>query len=248
MEIIKHCPSCDALLERVKDQLFCRNPHCGDQQLKRVQNYASKMKIKGLGEKTIERLDIRSIPEVYEITQETAAAVIGEKLAEKLMMEIDKSKQADLAVFLSACSIPLIGITAGKKVANVVDNPYEITTTKCKEAGLGDKATQSLVSWVDSEYKEVLVALPVNFIKPDTTVEVTNGYNIKACITGKVPGFTKSTLAEKLAVKGVKVVNSVTKDLDYLVCEDRKGSSKELKATEYNIKIVTLSELFKEIN
>lgn len=206
------------------------------------------MKIKGLGEKTIEKLDLRSIPEIYEVDHETAKAEIGERLTEKLLAEVEKSKTADLATFLSACSIPLIGLSAGKKVASVVDNPNEITIQKCKEAGLGDKATQSLVQWVDSEYKEELVALPVNFIKPDTTVEVTNGYNIKACITGRVPGYTKSTLAEELAAKGIKVVNSVTKDLDYLICEDKKGSSKELKATEYNIKIVTLSELFKEIN
>ena len=81
IEIPTTCPSCESKLERVKDQLFCRNPNCGETQLKKVVNYAKVMKIKGLGEKTVEKLDLRSISDIYSLTLSAASAAIGEKLA-----------------------------------------------------------------------------------------------------------------------------------------------------------------------
>ena len=246
MEIIKHCPSCNTLLVRVKDQLFCKNTLCGTQQTKRVVGFANKVKIKGLGEKTIEKLGITNIPEIYSITLEEATASIGDKLAVKLVHEIEKAKSLDIATFLSACSIPLIGTTAAKKVGSVAHHPKDINMDVCKDAGLGDKASSNLTSWIESEYMNNLITLPVIYVKLDTDVNNTE-YETTICITGRVSGYTKSTLTEKLKKHGIKVVGSVTKSIDYLLCEDQKGSSKEAKATSYGINIVTLNQLLEKI-
>lgn len=245
VEIPTSCPSCGSLLERVKDQLFCRNTLCESKQIKQVVNYAKVMKIKGLGEKTVERLNLSTISDIYSLSLSDAIASIGDKLAAKLFGEIENSKTAELSNFLAACSIPLVGPTIGIKLAKVINHPLEITAETCKKAGIGDKATSNLLNWLEITYKTELMNLPISFkeIEP-TKVES----NTTVCITGKVPGYTKATLAEYLKTYQVSVVDNLTKKVQYLICEDNKGSAKEIKATELGIPILTLENLIKEIN
>lgn len=244
IEIPTTCPSCDSNLERVKDQLFCRNPNCGETQIKKLINFAKVMKIKGLGEQTVKKLGLLSIPDIYSLTLPTASAVIGEKLGTKLIDEINKSRTTTLDKFLAANSIPLIGQTAGKKLANVITYPFEITQETCKKAGLGDKATSNLVSWATTEWEDLE---KYDFFEFEEVAQDTQESKIVVCITGKVPGFTKASLAEHLAKFNISVVSSVSKKIDCLICAERKNSTKEKKATELGIKILTLDELIKEI-
>lgn len=245
VEIPTNCPSCNSKLERVKDQLFCRNPICGEKQLKQVVNYAKVMKIKGLGEKTVERLNLATISDIYSLSLSDAIASIGDKMAAKLIGEIENSKNTQLATFLAACSIPLVGPTVGNRLAKVINHPLEITAETCKKAGIGDKATGNLLNWLEISYRTELMNLPITF----KVVELTQAdSNITVCITGKVPGYTKATLAEYLKTYNISVVDNLTKKVQYLICEDSKGSAKEIKATELGIPILTLDNLIKEIN
>lgn len=243
IEIPTTCPSCDSDIERVKDQLFCRNPNCGDTQIKKLVNFAKVMKIKGLGEQTVKKLGLVTIPDIYSLTIPTASAVIGEKLGTKLIDEINKSRTTTVDKFVAACSIPLIGLTAGKKLANVITYPFEITQENCKKAGLGDKATSNLVSWAENEWNDLE---KYDFFEFEEVAQDTKESNIAVCITGKIPGYTKASLAEHLASFGISVVSTVSKKIDCLICAERKNSSKEKKATELGIKILTLDELIKE--
>lgn len=247
IEIPTTCPSCESKLERVKDQLFCRNPNCGETQIKKVVNYAKVMKIKGLGEKTVDKLELRSIPDIYSLTLSAASAAIGEKLATKLMDEIEKSKVLTLDKFVAACSIPLIGATAGKKLLNVAANPFDITEENCKKAGLGDKATSNLLDWVATEYMENLKELPLQFTESKVPEKAMEG-KYTVCITGKIQGYTKAKLAEYLSEFGVVVVDNISKKVDYLICNERKNSTKERKADELGITIFNLENFIKEIN
>ena len=236
------CPSCSSTLERVKDQLFCRNSSCGDMQVKKVESYAKKMKIKGLGIKTIEKLGLVSINDIYDLTLDQVEDAIGEKLASKLMAEIEKSKSTSLDVFLSACSIYLIGQTIAKKLLPYISNPCDLSEEICIKAGLGEKARASLMQWFGNEFVGNLEYLPIQFIKGE--VEVPKEYKYTVCITGKTPGYTKSSLAKELENKLIKTVNTVNKNIDYLICNDRKNSSKEQKAEQLGLPIVSLEELF----
>jgi len=245
IEIPNECPSCGSLLERVKDQLFCRNPTCESKQVKQVVNFAKVMKIKGLGEKTVERLGIFTISDIYSLSLSDAIASIGDKLAAKLFGEIENSKNTDLAKFLAACSIPLVGPTIGNKLYSVVSTPIEITSETCKKAGIGEKATTNILNWLDITYKTELESLPLNFREKEIT---NHSSNIVVCITGKVPGFTKIKIAEYLKPYNISVTDNLSKKVQYLICEDKKGSAKEIKATELGIPILTLDNLIKEIN
>lgn len=252
IEIPTNCPCCDSKLEMVNDQLFCRNESCPAQLYKRVEHFTKTLGIKGFGPKTVEKLALDSIAEIYYLEFEDVAAALGsERMAEKLLIEIEQSRSASLDKVIAAFSIPLIGQTLAGRLCQVVDNIDDITTEKCKEAGFGDKATANLISWLQTEFQEVREFLPFDFRASGKPVAFTsdNGKSIASvCITGKLASFkTKSEATTALQNAGYKVVDSVTKTTDMLVDEGDKGSAKRKKAEELGIPIITnLIDFLKE--
>jgi len=238
IEIPTNCPCCEYTLEWVNDQLFCRNTACSAQLSAKVEHFCKTLGIKGFGPKTVEKLQISDITEIYYLdVQQVAEGLNSERTAIKLLDEIERSKTADLATVLAAFSIPLIGSTASAKICSVVNHIDEITHEKCKESGLGEKATLNLMTWIETEYTELKEFLPFSF---RSNVQVTSGVDgPTVCITGKLTSFkTKSAANEALAAAGYKVVDSVTKTLYYLIDEANDNSSKRKKAEQYGITIV----------
>jgi NAD-dependent DNA ligase len=238
IEIPTNCPCCEYTLEWVNDQLFCRNTACSAQLSAKVEHFCKTLGIKGFGPKTVEKLQISDITEIYYLdVQQVAEVLNSERTALKLLDEIERSKGADLATVLAAFSIPLIGNTASTKICGVVGHIDEITHEKCKESGLGEKATANLLTWIETEYTELKEFLPFSF---RSNVQVTSGGDgPTVCITGKLTSFkTKSAANEALAAAGYKVVDSVTKTLSYLIDEANDNSSKRKKAEQYGITIV----------
>jgi len=238
IEIPTNCPCCDHPLETVNSQLFCRNTACSAQLSSKVEHFCKTLGIKGFGPKTVEKLQISDITEIYYLEAQQIAEVLNsDKMAEKLLNEIERSKIADLATVLAAFSIPLIGATASTKICSLVSHIDEITYEKCKEAGLGEKATANLMNWIETEYTELKEFLPFSF---RSNVQVTGGGDgPTVCITGKLTSFkTKSAASDALTAAGYKVVDSVTKALCYLIDEANDNSSKRKKAEQYGITIV----------
>jgi DNA ligase (NAD+) len=238
IQIPTHCPCCDYKLEVVNSQLFCRNTACSAQLFKKVENFAKVLGIKGFGPKTIEKLNLSDLTEIFYLDPKQTQDVLGEKVSTKLLDEITRAKGADLATVLAAMSIPLVGNTASKKIASVVNSIEEITPETCKSAGLGAKVTENLLNWISTEYQEMKEFLPFSF--KSTPVVVSNETNGTVCITGKLTSYkTKAEATKLLEAAGFKVVESVTKTLNYLLDEGDNGSSKRQKAEEYGLTIVT---------
>ena len=241
LEIISNCPSCGTLLERVKDQLFCRNSNCAAQSSKAVEHYAKIMKIKGLGPKTVESLNLTEPREIYEPeTQQKAETILGQKLASKLIAEIEKSKEVNFEVFLEAMGIPHIGNGRAKKLAEHVNSIEEINAESCNKAGLGPVATSSILGWVKAQTfnKPMPITFKCKVAKKQT--------DIKVCITGKLSGYTKAKAADLLSSLNIATVNSVTKDTTYLICDKPKGSAKEKKAEALGIEILSFNTLLEK--
>lgn len=244
IEIPNNCPCCNSVLELVNEQLYCRNPLCDAQVFKKIEHFCKTLGIKGMGPKTIEKLALNDITEIYFLDQKEVEKALGSvRLAEKLMQEIELSKSAKLSVLLQSFSIPLIGGTASEKIANTVNHVSEITETKCKEAGLGDKATNNLMAWINSELSEFQEFLPFSW--NSESKQQAKEYLATVCITGKLKSFKTKALAQKaLEDGGYKVVESVTKSLDYLVDEAMDNSTKRQKADSYGITIISNLDKF----
>lgn len=238
-----NCPCCEYPLTLINDQLFCKNVACDAQLAKKMEHFCSVMGIKGMGPKSIEKLNLTSLAEIFYLDVETAAEALGSvKIAEKLVQEIEKSKLAGLATFLAAMSIPLIGNTASNKIASVVDDIKQINEETCKAVGLGDKATNNLLEWLEFEFTQIEEFVPSELFKSvkQASIKQENANGKTVCITGKPLSFkNKAEATQQLQAAGYKVVESVTKTLDYLVDEEGKGSSKRDKAEQYGITIIT---------
>lgn len=247
IEIPTECPCCNYPLELVNDQLFCRNTACGAQLNKKVEHFCKTLGIKGMGSRTVEKLGLSDITELFYLDSEQVVESLGsEKVALKLLDEIERSKSADLATVIASFSIPLVGSTASKKLCEVVTSVDEISYDTCKQAGLGDKVTQNLVAWLETDFQEMREFLPFSFKSQKNSN--TNNNQKTICITGKLSSYkTKAEAYKLLEEAGYTTVESVTKATDYLVDEEDKGSSKRKKAESLGITIITnLNTFLKE--
>ena len=243
-----HCPVCAYKLELVTDQLFCRNIACEAQVGKKIEHFCKTLKIKGMGPATIAKLQLEDITQVFFMDKYELASVVGEKVAEKLLAEIEFAKSADFPTVLSAMSIPLVGNVVSNKLAAIINNFDDITFESCKEAGLGDKATENLLNWVSTDYKEIKEFLPFKFEVKEKAVQLTGKI---VCITGKLVEFTgtKKDAAIALNAKGYQVVDSVTKTVNFLIDEENKQSTKRKQADKYGIPVFTsLQEFLLQLN
>jgi len=246
IQIPTECPCCDYKLELVNDQLFCRNTACGAQLNKKLEHFCKTLGVKGMGSRTVEKLGLADITEVFYLEPEQVVEALGsEKVALKLLDEIERSKMADLATVIASFSIPLVGSTASKKLCEVVTSVDEISYETCKQAGLGDKVTQNLLSWLETDFQEMREFLPFSF-KSQKNSSTSSGSTI--CITGKLSSYkTKAEAYKALEEAGYQPVESVTKATNYLVDEEDKGSSKRKKAESLGITIITnLNTFLKE--
>lgn len=250
IEAPTNCPSCDSALEWSNDLLYCRNPSCHASSHKKIEHFASTLKIKGLGPSTIAKLNLASISEIYTISLDELIQGLGsEKIAVKLYDEINLSKQRSLNAILPAFGIPLIGKTATDKLSKVCSDIFDIDEQKCKEAGLGEKATANLVNWLETEDEYLFLPFELKFDKVDTAVSSDNSRGV-VCISGKLNSFsTKQEAQNELEKLGFTVKSTVTKDVTILVNESGRETSKTLKARESGVVIVTdLKKFIGEIN
>ncbi len=239
------CPTCGYLLELVKDQLYCRNTACEAQVGKKIEHFAKTLGIKGLGPATVAKLNLQEITELFYMDASEVEAALGAKVATKLLAEIEFSKKAPFDVVLASFSIPLVGATASKKLATVVNSLDDINQETCKQAGLGNKVTENLLNWITTDYQELKEFLPFTFEGKSQTVSADAK---TVCITGKLADYKKKSDAEgALLAAGFALVDSVTKTTDYLIDEEGKMSSKREKAVKYGIPIITsLKDFLKE--
>ena len=228
------CPSCGSKLELSFPLLYCRNPSCGDQSSKKIEHFAKTLKIKGLGPAAINSLVLESINDIYAISEYEIINLLGsQKLGEKLFTEIENSVKAPLNILLAAFSIRLIGKTASEKLSAVCESIHDINEDSCALAGLGPKATESLLDWIEEEYP--LLELPHSFAFEQPLVKERG----VVCISGKLKSFkTKAQATEALEQHGYTVKSSVTKDVTILVNESGVESQKTTKAREAGVTIV----------
>ena len=251
IEIPEVCPSCGTSLELVNDQLFCNNTSCPAKNSKIVEGFAKTLRIKGLGPKTIEKLDLEYIEDIYMLTEERIKTRLGsEKIASKLINEIELSKNANLQELLPAFAIPLFGSTASQKLCNTISHIEELTEKRCSEAGLGPKVTTNICSWYETAYKNKYCRLPFTW-KADVFEGVpVVDINEVVCITGRLKSYRTKADAKKVLEKhGYRMKDTLTNDVTILVNESGIASSKTKSAESKGIRIVTnLTQLIGEKN
>ena len=121
------CPSCRTPVvgEAGEVAVRCPNARCAARVQRRIEYFASKsgVRISGLGPATIEALVaqgvVKSVADLYRLKQADLLAIdgVGQKTADKLLAEIDRSRRAELWRFINGLSIPLVGSNTAKALA-----------------------------------------------------------------------------------------------------------------------------------
>jgi len=243
------CPSCNTSLKLVKDILYCYNEHCPAKWDKKVEGFAKHLKIKGLGPSTIQKLQIQDFHDLYSLSSdEIADCLNSERMGDKLYLEIQKSTESGLEELLPAFGIPLVGRSISAKLCAVVDDITEINWDSCHRAGLGPKATQNLINWIQNEfYPNEYNTLPFSFkMKQKSVKEESKGV---VCITGKLKSYpSKSAATAVLEQAGYTVKSSLTNAVTILINESGIDSAKTINAESKGVKVITnIKHLLKEI-
>ncbi len=246
----KACPSCGSTLEKVKDQLFCRNSEeCPAQSSKKLVDFCKKLKFKGFGPVQLETLEFASFNDLVALTPAKAIEKgLTEHMANKLVTIVSDRLKQGLSPndFLAACSIPMIGEGSMRKLS--FDKIEDITYELCRSQGLGDKASSSLIEWINTQWNNYKSSWEAHFQQQSVVVtnEPTRG---AVCITGKLLDYkNRKEAGAYLETLGFTIKSSVTKAVDYLICEDGKTTSSSYKKAEsYNIQITTIKNLIEDI-
>jgi NAD-dependent DNA ligase len=231
------CPSCNTALIWNNDQLFCVSDSCDAKVEKVIHNFAQVLKIKGLGPKTIEKLGISSIEEIYSLEYSDIENRLGSKsLSDKLLTQIEDSKNVGLQELLPAFSIPLFGRTASEKLCEHIFHVSDIDAEACNKAGIGPKTTESILKWKST----------TNWALLPFTWELNRERKVRTqqlgevVISGKLTTFkTKAEAGPYLEGRGYTLKDNVTKNTTILVNESGVASSKTKKAEAAGIKIIT---------
>ena len=255
-EIPERCPSCDSKVEMVDIRLYCRNDNCPGKNLEIILNFIQKIGIEDLSGKRLEELInaklVKTIPDLYKLEVSDLMKIdkVKEKLSNKLIDSIQKTKTVDLITFLSS-----LGITGGayNKCEKVVragfDSIKKIQNLSIEQLmGVESFAEKSATEFMNSlkEKKDMiqeLVDLGFTFTVEETRETKVSG--LKICITGAL-SEKRPVIEDMIREGGGIVVSSVSKNTDILVTnETDPSSSKFKKALELKIKIITEPELFK---
>lgn len=238
IEAPTNCPSCGSVLIWSNHLLFCKNSSCISQAAKRVEHFAKTLKIKGLGPATIARLNLSDITDIYMLTEELIAEGLNSnRMAEKLMFEINNSKNAPLNLLLPGFSIPLVSRSAADKLSLACESIFDINDHICRTAGIGPKATENLLKWLETDFP-IYKTMPFSFKFHRVVQPVTSKGCV--CITGKLHSYrTKAEAAEALTNLGYEVKSTITKQVNILVNESGIESAKTQRARDTGLTIIT---------
>ena len=259
------CPCCGGDVkihnENGSKTLHCLNPDCKAKLLGKLTHFVSKhaANIDGLSEQTLQKfIDlgwINSFKDIYYLSEHKSTMYrldgFGKKSIDKLLSNIEKSRNINFGNFLYALSIPLIGRSASKDIAKVcnydIDQFRMIIGLEAEYAftnidGFGEEMNKSLQRWWN-QYKYEFCDLAKEFIfeKNDEVKSKKDLSNKTIVITGSLVHYkNRDELVDMIESLGGKVSSSVSSKTDYLINNDiNSSSSKNVKARKLGIPIIS---------
>ena len=248
------CTSCGSKVEIVDIRLFCKNEDCPGKNKEIILNFIQKIGIDDLSGKRLDELLnaklVKNIPDLYRLEASDLMKLdkVKDKLSNKLIESIQKTKTVDLITFLAA-----LGISGGafNKCEKVVRAGFDsITKIKgltleqlMKVESFADKSATDFLSSLKEKFNIIdeLIDLGFEFTVEETRETAISGKKI--CITGAL-SEKRPVIEDMIRAGGGIVVSSVSKNTDILVTnETDPASSKFKKALELKIKIITEAEL-----
>jgi len=254
----QHCPECGSKVVRLEDEAVARcsgGLYCPAQRKRALLHFASRraMDIEGLGDKLAELLVTsrlaETVADLYKLKDKKQALVdlerMGEKSAQNLIDQIEKSKSATLPRLLHALGIPQVGEATALALAQhfgdmdaVMDADVE---TLQEVSGIGPNVAEEIRSFFHQKHnREVIKALRKAGVEPPRLVVSRKAQPLSGktfVLTGTLASMSRDEAKEKLIALGAKVAGSVSKKTDFVVVGEEPGSKFD-KARQLGVPIL----------
>ena len=263
------CPECDTPVVKNDDDAMhrCPNSSCPAQFFELLKHFVSKgaADIDGLGERwcgiLIEKGMVTDVADLYGLEKDELLKLerMGDKLATRIMDNIEASKTRPLPRMLFA-----LGIThVGSEVADLLSQNYiglEALAATSEEdlteiEGIGPKIAESIIGWFQAPANRSVVSKLRSAgvcLEQDSLPEVSSAVpsdsapfrGLTFVVTGTLSSFSRPDAEGRIKVLGGKVTSSVTKKTSYVVVGESPGS-KAAKAEQLGVQIL-VEEAFLE--
>lgn len=257
------CPACGGPLTQRGAHIFCLNRQsCRPQAIARMAHFASRqgMDIEAFSEKTAElfydSLGVRSAADLYTLDKERMIVLkgFGEKKADKLLSELEKSKDCELDAFLFAIGIPNIGKKTARDLMEhfgsldslMQANEEELTALD----DVGSIVAASITEFFADEENQTFVRRLLDCgIRPQIHQEEAAGElfaGMTFVLTGTLPTLTRAQAEEMIRKNGGKATGSVSKKTSVVLAGESAGSKLE-KAQKLGVRIMGEAEFLTAI-
>jgi DNA ligase (NAD+) len=272
IEVPHSCPVCggETKIRNENDikTLYCMNDDCLAKQIKSFTHFVSRdaINIEGLSEATIEKLIakglVKELADIFHIesfkNEITEMEGFGEKSFSNLINSVNRARKTTAARLLYSLGLPNIGLSTAKLICRkFYDDWSKIENASFDElteiSGIGDVMANAYINFFMDEKNKLIVSDLLKEVELEQAVENTSEQifeNMIFVITGSVEQFkNRDELKETIEQRGGKVTGSVTQKTNFLLNNDNmSNSSKNKKAKELGIRIITENEFLNWLN
>lgn len=260
------CPACGGELVKLREDgvhLFCLNrTSCRPQAIARMAHFASRqgMDIETFSTRTAglfyDELGVRSAADLYHLDREKLVALkgFGEKKAEKLYAELEKSKDCELDAFLFAIGIPNIGkktaydLMAHFGTLEALMGASEQELEDVEDVG-GIVAASITEYFADEENRRFVNRLLEAGVRPQMHAQQDAGTLFEGMtfvLTGTLPTLSRAQAQEMIRKNGGKATGSVSKKTSIVLAGESAGSKLD-KARELGVRIIDEAQFLQMI-
>ncbi len=238
------CPVCGTQVVKLPEEAMhrCPNTSCPARFFESLKHFVGKgaMDIEGLGEQwcrtLMEKGLVKSLADLYSLTKEQLLTLdrMGDKLATKILNNIQRSKERPLSRIIFALGIPHIGSEMADLLAKHFPSIDALANAQeedlLKIPGIGPKIAASVAAYFRNEgNRELIRRLREAGVKlaegPQVAQQAPLPLSGKVfVITGTLESMTRSQAEERVKALGGKVGSGVTRGTDYLVVGAEPGS------------------------
>ena len=257
-----HCPLCGTEIVKREGEVMhrCPNRACPSRGLETLIHWVmAAADVEGVGEQTVRRLWelglVRSIPELYRLTQEQLLELDGfaEISAAKAIAAIAETRRTvTFSRVLYGLNIPDVGWVTARTLAQAfgdVQRLMDATQEELQEVeGIGPERAEALAEWFrDEENRRLVVELRELGLRFEIAEQerpregpLTGWAYV---ITGTLERFTRDEAKARLEALGAKVSDSVSSKTTGLVVGEEPGASKLRKAEKAGIPVLSEADL-----
>lgn len=258
----ENCPVCGHKLVREEDtaDIRCVNPTCPAQVTRTIAYFTSRdaMNIMGLGDTLIEALTkdgyLKNYADIYDLKnyrdEMIEKGIIGkEKNTDKLLGEIEKSKENDPVMLLTGLAIRNVGKATAREIMKHVDDLTQLFNVTVdgflSMPDIGETTAGDLYEFFHSEENRQLIlrmkdaGVNMTVVKDEGASDKLAGMTI--VVTGTLPTLGRKDAEALITKNGGKAAGSVSKKTTMVLAGEAAGS-KLTKAQELGIRIINEAE------